>query len=244
VIASKWRKKVMFQYLPFVLIIAGMIMIIVSIIVQDRDAKDIKEKTIREQNREQLSREQQENLLAEKKRELDGMLQDRAEDAIEKVDEQLSRISNEKIISVSEYSEQVLEKINQNHQEVVFLYNMLNEKEEEMKKMMTQLTLPKEQEQTQPIPSIPRKVTMPENDNEDMEMLRGLLYTESEKNRASMQASEYLSTEETIEEQEEKNFRERVLAMYEQGVSVLEISKELNRGQGEVNLIIGLYGKK
>ncbi|MBO4415326.1 MAG: hypothetical protein J5824_05005 [Lachnospiraceae bacterium] len=48
-------------------------------------------------------------------------------------EDKLETISNDKIIAVGEYSDQVLEKINSNHKEVVFLYQMLNEKEEELK---------------------------------------------------------------------------------------------------------------
>jgi len=36
--------------------------------------------------------------------------------------------------------------------------------------------------------------------------------------------------------------KEEVLNLYRQGKSVLEISKAMSMGQGEVKLIIGLYG--
>ena len=36
--------------------------------------------------------------------------------------------------------------------------------------------------------------------------------------------------------------KEEVLKMHKQGKSVLEISKTMGMGQGEVKLIIGLYG--
>ena len=48
-------------------------------------------------------------------------------------EDKLETISNDKIIAVGEYSDQVLEKINSNHKEVVFLYQMLTDKEEELK---------------------------------------------------------------------------------------------------------------
>jgi len=37
---------------------------------------------------------------------------------------------------VEEFSRQLLEKIENNHQEVVFMYNMLNEKEKEIKNIV------------------------------------------------------------------------------------------------------------
>ena len=35
--------------------------------------------------------------------------------------------------------------------------------------------------------------------------------------------------------------KEKILQLYKQGMNILEISKELKIGQGEVKLIIGLY---
>ena len=48
-------------------------------------------------------------------------------------EDKLESLSNDKIIAVGEYSDQMLEKIENNHKEVVFLYQMLNEKEEALK---------------------------------------------------------------------------------------------------------------
>ena len=48
--------------------------------------------------------------------------------AMEKTERSMERLTNEKIMAVNEYSEQVLEGINKNHQEVIFLYDMLNDK--------------------------------------------------------------------------------------------------------------------
>ena len=39
-----------------------------------------------------------------------------------------------------------------------------------------------------------------------------------------------------------KNVNDQVLKLYKQGKSVVEISKELNVGQGEVKLTLALYG--
>ena len=52
---------------------------------------------------------------------------------LHETEDKLESLSNDKIIAVGEYSDQILEKIDGNHKEVVFLYQMLNEKEEELK---------------------------------------------------------------------------------------------------------------
>ncbi|MBR4768610.1 MAG: hypothetical protein IK088_06505, partial [Lachnospiraceae bacterium] len=53
--------------------------------------------------------------------------------AMEKSERSMDRLTNEKIMAVNEYSDTVLSDINKNHQEVVFLYDMLNDKHENIK---------------------------------------------------------------------------------------------------------------
>ncbi|MBE5875375.1 MAG: hypothetical protein E7290_00655 [Lachnospiraceae bacterium] len=53
--------------------------------------------------------------------------------AVEKTERASERISNEKIMAISEYSETVLADMNKTHQEVMFLYDMLNDKHENLK---------------------------------------------------------------------------------------------------------------
>lgn len=53
--------------------------------------------------------------------------------AMDKTERALERISNEKIMAVNEYSDTVLKEINKNHEEVLFLYDMLNDKHTSLK---------------------------------------------------------------------------------------------------------------
>lgn len=53
--------------------------------------------------------------------------------AVEKAERASERISNEKIMAISEYSETVLAEMNKAHQEVMFLYDMLNDKHKNLK---------------------------------------------------------------------------------------------------------------
>ena len=45
----------------------------------------------------------------------------------------LDKISNTKILEMNEYADNVLKEINRNHNEVMFMYDMLNEKDKEIK---------------------------------------------------------------------------------------------------------------
>jgi len=53
--------------------------------------------------------------------------------AMEKTERSMDRLTNEKMLAVNEYSDTVLGEINKNHKEVVFLYDMLNDKHESLK---------------------------------------------------------------------------------------------------------------
>lgn len=59
--------------------------------------------------------------------------------AIEKAERAGARISNEKIMAISEYSDTVMADINKAHQEVVFLYDMLNDKHKYLKETAKQV---------------------------------------------------------------------------------------------------------
>lgn len=52
--------------------------------------------------------------------------------SIEKTERAMERLTNEKIMAINEYSDTVLEEINKNHKEVIFLYDMLNDKHDNL----------------------------------------------------------------------------------------------------------------
>jgi hypothetical protein len=67
---------------------------------------------------------------------VDDVVDEAVEYAREKTERSLERISNEKIMAINEYSETVLDEINKNHKEVMFLYDMLNDKQETLKQTL------------------------------------------------------------------------------------------------------------
>lgn len=73
------------------------------------------------------------------KERVSSLLEEKTEEAMERTEESLKALSNEKIMAVTELSDQVLEQINKNHSEVVFLYDMLNEKDNEIKELINDI---------------------------------------------------------------------------------------------------------
>lgn len=86
-----------------------------------------------------------EHKLLEAKNQLDDVAEQSAGYVKNQTERELEKLSNEKIMAVSEYSEQVIEEINKNHQEVMFLYSMLNDKQKELNGTMEKLDRLKQQ---------------------------------------------------------------------------------------------------
>ncbi len=70
---------------------------------------------------------------------VDDVVGESIEYAVEKTERSLERLTNEKIMAVNEYSDTVLEDIHKNHEEAMFLYDMLNDKHTSLKNMMAEV---------------------------------------------------------------------------------------------------------
>lgn len=94
--------------------------------------KDNKEETA-----DTLSKEMVQNMVEEQveaaKDQITDIVDETITYAMEKTERSMDRLSNEKMMAVSEYSDTVLEQINKSHEEVVFLYDMLTDKHDSLK---------------------------------------------------------------------------------------------------------------
>ena len=76
-------------------------------------------------------------LIEEEMKTVRAQVQDKveetSEDVVEKAERSLERLTNEKIMAVNEYSDTVLQEIHKNHEEAMFLYDMLNNKHANIK---------------------------------------------------------------------------------------------------------------
>ena len=99
---------------------------------------------------EQLSREERkhadeeikacvEKHLNEASSKINHSVDEAVQYAVEKTERSLERLSNEKIMGVSEYADTVLTDIHKNHEEVVFLYDMLNDKQTALKNTVSEI---------------------------------------------------------------------------------------------------------
>lgn len=111
--------------LEIALLAAGAVIFIVSFCIPVKEEK-LKEET------KNLAAAEVKSLVSEELEAVRGRLTELSEEEmkeqIEKSERSMERISNEKIMAVNEYSDTVLEEIHKNHEEVVFLYDMLKNK--------------------------------------------------------------------------------------------------------------------
>lgn len=180
------------------------------------------------------------------KKYIEHVLEEEAEEVVVRTDDYLSKVSNEKIMAVNDFASQLLEKINFNHKEVVFLYDMLNQKEDEIKQAVQEFD--SEKHQMQEIMEKAVLLMKQINLSEDRENTTTGSFSDKLENKQAIKMIESVKAVENrldIEEKENDSItnkqKEKILQLYKQGKSVLEISKALKIGQGEVKLIIGLY---
>ena len=116
--------------LETILLVSGAIVFILSFVIPvKKEQLNEETKTLaQEEIRELVSRE-----VEQVKSKMDEMSEEACQERIDKAQRSMERISNEKIMAVNEYSDTVLSEIQKNHQEVVFLYDMLNDKQSSLK---------------------------------------------------------------------------------------------------------------
>lgn len=121
--------------MEIVLIVLGLIVFAASFLLpagRKKDSEDFNQIS-EEQIREMIDRE-----VEEAKIQIGEIVEETINYSMEKTERSMDRLTNEKMLAVNEYSDTVLEQINKNHKEVVFLYDMLNDKQENLKSTVSE----------------------------------------------------------------------------------------------------------
>ncbi|MCI8364863.1 MAG: hypothetical protein HFG34_07925 [Eubacterium sp.] len=218
-----------------ILLILGFLSISISFFVGKKDRNSDSPETAEYQSRD-IWTEKEETMVREQ---IEAILREEKENVIADTTDQLNRKSNEKIMEFDEFSAQLMEKINHNHEEVVFMYNMLNEKEKELKEAAAKKGPAEkssgidavEQINRQALKAVDKKSAKPAVDK-----------TRKPKTVTGAKPQAGKPETEKSGKLEDGSVNKKIIEMYKQGKSVLEISKELDIGQGEVKLMISLYG--
>ncbi len=208
--------------IEIVLIIIGAVILIASFFLTDKSKTKEYAALI---NERELSLTE----VAAIKDKVEAIIAEVTEESLTKTEDQMNQLSNEKIIAVNDFSGQVLEKISQNHEEVVFLYNMLNEKESEIKETIKNIDMIKRQ--------------MNESGKSEKPADNKKVNTAAHTNR-TMPATSFHTDSLNTDAEQLNNHNQKILELYSQGFSVIDISRTLELGQGEVKLVIDLYKEK
>ena len=172
-------------------------------------------------------------------------MEETSEDAIEKAERSLERLTNEKIMAVNEYSDTVLQEIHKNHEEVMFLYDMLNSKHANIKDTVSKMDKAVKAAENKTV----ENKTAENKTAENKVAADKTVGTVAEEKTADTSQTESLIQPENSPEigfmgetvQEGQNNNEKILEMHRQGKSTVAIAKELGLGVGEVKLVIDLY---
>lgn len=176
---------------------------------------------------------------------IDDAIDFKIEEASEKAERAMEKESNEKIMAISEYSDTVVDSMKKTHDEIMFLYSMLNDKHTELTSLTGNLQRlaaevrnmqerpVKVEEKAKPVSFVTAPKAAPVV-NEEMAV-------PVEKEIAVVPETEPVNEpEETVAEMSE-NHNEMILQLYREGLSKVDIARKLSLGLGEVSLVIGLY---
>ena len=211
------------------LIITAVIVIAVSFCIKEKSDKNEDEK---KSGQDEVKAVTQEMI----KEEIQNQLAMISDDMLENTEAKLDKIANQKIIAVGNYSEDVLKNIEENHNEVMFLYNMLNDKETTLKNTVRDIEAVKV--------SVRKMADNVENDVQAWEneiKLSPEEETVPAEDKEEQPSQEAVPEMEDAEEEDQRSNKEKILELYRQGKSNIEIAKQLNLGVGEVNLVLGLF---
>ena len=126
----------MISVTEIVLIIAGFAALVVGYLIPAGQGDDTELLGITEREiQERVNR-----AIEESKSKVDGMVDDSTEEGINRAERAMERLTNEKMTAIGEYSDTVMNDIHKSHEEVVFMYEMLSDKQQSLKSTVTEMT--------------------------------------------------------------------------------------------------------
>lgn len=230
-----------------VLIVIGLVFIFVSFAISEK----LSEEKADSDSVVKIPKE----LTTEQKEKIDKLIRDYMDQQIDgrltDIETRLSEIVNQKTLALGDYAVSVNEEIDRNHKEVVFLYDMLSDKQKEIMTTVNMIdTYKKEisamvQEQAaQNIMNYSASASETQPSAEDTvpeELPAEEMSDDTEIEEAMKEMEDIPISEESQEELENVDNKDMILEMHKAGLSILEIARHLGLGVGEVKLVVDLY---
>lgn len=174
---------------------------------------------------------------------IEAAIDSKMDQKMEELDVRSDKETNNKIKQISEYSDSVLDSMNKSHDEIMFMYDMLNEKQEKtteltknLQAMESEVRMLKDaiENKVEELQELNVPVALPEETISEEEPS---IITEVE-DTIPHAFAEHVQTEENPNQ---KNDNSAILELHKMGYSEIEIAKKLGRGLGEVKLVLGLF---
>ena len=176
---------------------------------------------------------------------IEDAIDEQVDQSSEKVDRSLEKVTNDKIMAISEYSDTVIESMNKTHNEIMFLYSMLNDKHTELTGMAADL-----QRLAADVRSLEEKapLTAPQAASERAAAVSAASAVTpvsvetadtTERETAAAPAEQKEEMPET-EETKQEGLHAEILKLKKLGMTEVQIAKKLGIGIGEVRLVNGL----
>lgn len=234
--------------LEIILLILGVIIFIGSFIVPES-------KSEMEEVDKQLTQEQIQEMLKEEVKSVRSQVEDTVEETVsysmERTERALERITNEKLTAISEYTETVLNDIHKGHEEVLFLYDMLNDKHQNIKETASEVNkaVKEANEAVQEADIVKKEVAEATQALDEafkpmeisgFEVLQSASAEEVKKPEKKAETAD-ISLQFDVTQETSNNNNERILELHKKGKSNVAIAKELGLGVGEVKLVIDLF---
>ncbi|MBP3620345.1 MAG: hypothetical protein J6J16_01135 [Lachnospiraceae bacterium] len=157
---------------------------------------------------------------------IDDYMDENVDGKMSDIEAKLSEIVNNKTLALGDYAVTVNEEIERNHNEVMFLYSMLSDKQKEI--MNTAVVVDEYRKDVEAFVE-KNNLTNVQIEHQEEQIL------EEEINNIEEESSS--DTEETPVDSN----KDIILEMHKSGLSILEIAKHLGLGVGEVKLVVDLY---
>ena len=126
----------MISITEIVLIVAGFAAIILGYLLPAGKDMDEEDKMLMEREIRELVRREVEG----QKDTIENMVDDTVDNSLDRTERAMERISNEKMSAIGEYSDTVMNDIHKNHNEVLFMYDMLNDKHKNLTNVVSEVT--------------------------------------------------------------------------------------------------------
>lgn len=126
----------MISITEIVLIVVGLAAIILGYLLPAGKELDEEDKLLMEREIRELVRRE----VEDQRDNIENIVDDTIDSSLDRTERAMERISNEKMSAIGEYSDTVINDIHKNHDEVMFMYDMLNDKHKNLTSVVSEVT--------------------------------------------------------------------------------------------------------